>query len=380
MTTVVDPAALAAKLAPQVICSCTAKSVGPCHQRQYPNGPVTCAANCGEPLDPLLWKDGLHVGCTRPAPIPTQLTTTSQPGPCLDPYCANGAAPCGYTPNQHLEAHGVAAIIANDRSTGRIPAATFAAPAGPKVHPIKAELIEIIRWASSNAPRSLQRAIGPSEIGVDCMRRIAYRYTGARPVNTASDPWFSIVGTAVHDWLDTAINLWCGHVLGTQPGGRWTQEPRYLTEKRVTATADQHGVSGSCDLYDQERATVIDHKVVGATALKKYIDQGPSNQYRIQVHTYGKGYQQAGHPVREVAIAFYPRSGYLTDMHVWSEPFDESIADQALTRAATVRQLATVLPIGQIPAHPDQAACTWCPFFRGGMGPADQTGCPGPQS
>lgn len=335
MTTVVDPAALAAKLAPQVICSCTAKSVGGCHQRQYPNGPVGCAANCGEPLDPLLWKDGLHVGCTRPAPIPTQLTTTSQP-------------------------------------------ATFAAPAGPKVHPIKAELIEIIRWASSNAPRSLQRAIGPSEIGVDCMRRIAYRYTGARPVNTASDPWFSIVGTAVHDWLDTAINLWCGHVLGTQPGGRWTQEPRYLTEKRVTATADQHGVSGSCDLYDQERATVIDHKVVGATALRKYIDQGPSNQYRIQVHTYGKGYRQAGHPVREVAIAFYPRSGYLTDMHVWSEPFDESIADHALTRAATVRQLAAVLPIGQIPANPDQAACTWCPFYRPG-GPADGAGCPGPQ-
>lgn len=41
--------------------------------------------------------------------------------PCLDPYCANGPAACGFTPNQHMEFHGAAAIIEADRAAGRIP-------------------------------------------------------------------------------------------------------------------------------------------------------------------------------------------------------------------------------------------------------------------
>lgn len=316
-------------------CSCTPTAVCPGHRAQYPNGPVVCRAGCGEPLDPVLWPQGLHVGCTEPAPIPEQLVIPASASP-------------------------------------------FAAPAGPTTHPIKAELIDVIRWADANKPRSLQQNVGPSEVGVDCMRRLAYRYAGVKKCNEAADPWFATVGTAVHEWLDTAINLWCANA---QPeGSKYWAEPRYLTEERVriTVAGDQYGISGSCDLYDVERQTVIDHKVVGATALKKYVDKGPSNQYRTQVHLYGLGHEQAGRPVREVAIAFYPRSGYLTDMHVWSEPYDRTIAEQAIARAATIRQLAYNLPVALIPAHPDAAACTWCPFYRPG-GPADHTGCPGPQ-
>lgn len=295
---------------------------------------VACAANCGEPLDPSLWAHGLHVGCVRPAAIPEQPALTAGAG-------------------------------------------VFAAPAGPTAHPIKAELIDMVRWASANAPRSRQRAVGPSEIGVDCMRRLAYRYAGAEPVNGAADPWFAFVGTAVHENLAIAIDRYNAEVLGPPNGSRDYGQRRYWVEERVTAGADQHGVSGSCDLYDAERHVVIDHKVVGATALKKYINHGPSNQYRTQIHLYGLGHAQAGRPVREVAIAFYPRSGYLTDLHVWSEPYQPQVAHDALRRATTVRQLAAALPIGHIPAHPDQAACTWCPFYRPG-GPADTTGCPGP--
>lgn len=337
----VGPAALAAMLTPAPAAgldSCTPTTVCPQHQQQYPNGPVGCRANCGEHLAPLLWPHGLHAGCTEPAPIPGQLTITAP---------AAAASP-------------------------------FAAPAGPKTHPIKQELIDLIRWAAADAPRSRQVAVGPSEIGVDCMRRLAYRYTGTAACNTASDPWFSIVGTAVHDWLDIAINQYNAKVLGPPDGTREFAQRRYWTEERVTATADQHGVSGSCDLYDADRQTVIDHKVVGPTPLKKYRDSGPSNQYRIQVHLYGLGHAQAGRPVTEVAIAFYPRNGYLTDLHVWSEPYQPQIALDALGRAATVQQMAAVLPPALIPAHTDQAACTWCPFYRPG-GPADATGCPGPQ-
>lgn len=41
--------------------------------------------------------------------------------PCLDPYCGSTETPCGFTPNQHMEAHGADAIIEADRAAGRIP-------------------------------------------------------------------------------------------------------------------------------------------------------------------------------------------------------------------------------------------------------------------
>lgn len=295
---------------------CQPKFVCPDHKAQYPSGPPQCRANCGEPLDPVLWGDGLHIGCTEPTPTPL-----------------------------------------------------FAAPAGPTKHPLKDELIGIVRWAAANDPRTLQVALGPSDLGVDCMRRLAYGLSATAAVNDTADPWFAIVGKAVHEWLGTTIELFNAN------SGRPFEQRRYWVEERLRITSDQFGLSGSCDLYDADRATVIDHKVVGATALKKYIDKGPSNVYRTQVHLYGLGHIQAGRPVREVAIAFYPRSGYLSDMHVWSEPFDAQIALDALRRAATVQQLATVLPPDQIPASPDPAGCTWCDFYRPG-GPADATGCP----
>lgn len=258
------------------------------------------------------------------------------------------------------------------------PASPFTAPAGPPPpHPIKQELIGIIRWAEADKPRSRQTSLGPSEIGVDCLRRLGYRLTGTAAVNTVADPWFAIVGSAVHDWLDVAINQYNAKVLGPPNGGRIFEQRRYWTEQRVTISGDQFGLSGSCDLYDADRATVIDHKIVGASALKKYIEGGPSNQYRIQVQTYGLGWELAGRPVSEVAIAFYPRSGYLDDLHVWAEPYDPAVARNAISRATSVKQLAAVLPPNLIPAAPDPAACTWCPFYRPGL-PADTDGCPGP--
>ncbi len=314
--------------------NCKAGHVCLVHQADWPNGAPRCRA-CPEPLDPILWKQGLHVGCTEPAPIPT---------------VAVAPAP-----------------------------ASFAAPAGKRPdHPLKAELIDLIRWADSHAPRSQQTALGPSEIGVDCIRRLAYRLTNTAAANDTADPWFAIVGTAVHDWLAVAIDRWTAEIdFGPNAHHRTPDSRRFLIEERVTATTDQYGVSGSCDLYDQQRRTVVDHKVVGPTALKKYLDHGPSSQYRIQVHTYGYGHEAAGRPVDEVAIAFYPRSGYLTDLHVWSEPYDRQVAVDALNRAATIQTLATALPPALIPAVPDAAACCWCPFYRPG-GPADGTGCPGP--
>ncbi|MGI5178652.1 hypothetical protein ACQEVZ_20180 [Dactylosporangium sp. CA-152071] len=271
---------------------------------------------------------GLHIGCDEPVPLPATIAA---------------------------------------------PASPFVAPAGPPpAHPLKGELISMVRWFESNSPRSLQRQIGPSEIGVDCMRRIAYKLLGTQPANDTADPWFAFVGSSVHDGLAYAIDQYQRLVLS-----RTGENLRYLIENRVQVTLDENGINGSCDLFDRDLFRVVDHKIVGETALRKYREQGPSTVYRKQVHIYGLGWENAGYEVREVAIAFYPRSNYLDNLHVWAEPYDRQIALDALNRLDSIRQLAAALPPNLIPAQPDPAGCAWCDFYRPG-GPADATGCPGP--
>lgn len=61
--------------------------------------------------------------------------------------------------------------------------------------------VEAIRHAIANHPRSLQRAIGPSEVGIECDRRLAYKLLG-HPERDGGDGWLPTVGTGVHSWLE----------------------------------------------------------------------------------------------------------------------------------------------------------------------------------
>ena len=64
-----------------------------------------------------------------------------------------------------------------------------------------------ILHAASNAPRSRQREIGPSEVGEPCLRRLAYKVAGTEPTNDGGDPWRPVVGTAAHAWLADSLDL-----------------------------------------------------------------------------------------------------------------------------------------------------------------------------
>lgn len=109
---------------------------------------------------------------------------------------------------------------------------------------IAAELRDIVRDAAMNAPRQVQRHLGPSELGVECDRQVVHKLTGQPDTNHVVDPWPSIVGTAIHAWLDTTFT-------NAQPPGRW------LPERKVAPT-DEH--PGTADLYDARNFRVIDHK------------------------------------------------------------------------------------------------------------------------
>lgn len=247
-------------------------------------------------------------------------------------------------------------------------APTFAQPVNTADR-YAAELVSVIRAIADHHPRSRQHAVGPSEIGEPCLRRLAYRMLDWPKTNTGSDPWKPTVGTAVHAWLAAAFTA--QNVL--------TGRERWLVETRVQVTP---AISGSADLFDVDTATVTDWKVVGETSMNNYRRNGPSDRYRVQAHLYGKGFVNAGRNVDRVAICFLPQSGYLGGAHVWTEDYDETVADAALTRMERLLITLDSLDVEAVaanwalvvasPAH----HCTWCPYFVPGSVDLS-VGCPG---
>lgn len=215
------------------------------------------------------------------------------------------------------------------------------------------DLRAMVRAFDARAPRSQQRDLGPSQIGMGCVRCLARISIGIpRTGRVHDDPWCRILGTATHTWLDAAAVY--------ANGGVSASPVRWLSECRVHPHPELLPSGGRCDLYDTTTHTVLDHKVVGATPQRKYRAGGPSPQYRVQAHTYGLGLANAGYPVERVAIAFWLRGGRLSDLYVWSEAYDESVAHNALERYRTIRDQAraagpSILPL--LPADPDCWEC-----------------------
>ena len=224
-----------------------------------------------------------------------------------------------------------------------------------------------------NHPRSLQRAIGPSEIGAPCARQIAAKVVGAPAVNPGSDPLPAWLGTAGHAKLEEAFAADNARILATPTGldSRVVTDPvtgedagRWITERRVEVAP---GLAGTCDAYDRWTGTVIDHKFVGASSATTYRKQGPPEHYRVQAHLYGLGYRNAGYPVNRVAIWFIPRASTLAKAWVWSEPFDADVALKAVERLDHITTAVEGLSarenhaaLALIPSAPGN--CRFCPF------------------
>ncbi len=246
------------------------------------------------------------------------------------------------------------------------------APAGD--HPFKREIIKFVREFDASRPRSMQKHLGPSEIGSPCTRQLGMKLAGVAPVNETADPWFPIIGTAVHAWLATALDWYQYNRLGCTP-----DNPRFLIENRVHADSEGgYSTSGSTDVYDTLHDRVVDWKIVGTTTMRK-VKQGNTPeekigpQYHVQGMTYGKGWRQRGFKPREVMIAFLPRSNFLYNMQLVVVPFDESVADAAQLRLAAIDEARKLIDPHLLPA----GGCTvWCPFYRPNY-PLGPTSCPG---
>lgn len=231
------------------------------------------------------------------------------------------------------------------------------------------ELIHLIRAHIDRHPRGLQKALGPSDLGTPCTRRLGYALAGVEPVNPRGGAWRPTIGTAVHAWLEGAL---------TAHNDAHTVDRFYLEERVHVGDVGGVPITGSCDVYDRILATVVDWKVVGVTALKRYRKAGsPGDAYRRQVHLYGRGFRNAGLPVDHVSVLFLPNNGELSDAYHWTEPYDEALALDTLTRANGVASAVAAAGTAVLPLLPTaNAHCTYCPAFC-----ADSTdlavGCPG---
>lgn len=245
---------------------------------------------------------------------------------------------------------------------------TGTVPPDPQVESLKRDLTEVIRWADDNAARSQQVMLGPSELGVNCDRRIAYGVAGIPHVNHYTDPWPAIMGTAIHKWLEEAVNRF-QDAAGAQ---RWITE--YTVEPDPL-------VRGHLDLYDSWLPGPIDWKSLGTTKMQQWKREGPPLKHLQQVNLYGMGLLKKGLKVEKVALVGIPRAGWLDDMTPYVYDYDESLAQAALDRmyriAEEVMRLgADTRPelMSQIDAEPVKGDCQWCPWFRvRGDGP----GCEG---
>lgn len=238
------------------------------------------------------------------------------------------------------------------------------------------EVFGLVEQAIVGQPRSQQKRIGPSEIGVPCDRRLGYKLAGTPEVNRVGDvAWKPYVGTAVHEQM--------ANIMANAEIAGWDDDNHtecYKVEERV-CVGEINGVeiTGSCDLFQVWHGAVWDWKFTTRNKIREeYRPHGPGDQYRIQAHLYGRGWERAGYQVRTVGVIFMTRDGDFTDRHVWHEPYDRDIAIAALERASSIAlALESLGPEFTIPTLPTaDAYCRFCPWFKANTTP-DSRSCPG---
>lgn len=234
---------------------------------------------------------------------------------------------------------------------------------------LKEALIEIVDIAQRNSGRSKQVALGCSEVGQECELRLAYRMADMPAVHNGGDPWPAIVGTAIHAWMEQAVNDFQA-IHGIK---------RWLTEMAVFPSEI---VAGHTDLYDTENFVVLDYKFPSPDNFRKMKKDGPSEQYMTQVQLYGLGHERAGRPVKRVGIVALGRQGWLKDLWVHTVEYDRKVALDAVQRIFTLgaKMIALGLPDSgawqEVERSPSRL-CSWCPMWNRNESVPSAKGCPG---
>jgi len=179
-------------------------------------------------------------------------------------------------------------------------------------------ILQGIRDFQASRPRSLQKEVGPSQLGNPCDHCLAAALAGWEKGH--DDAWLPLIGTAVHELL-----------LGLSS----PFDAGWLLEHRVTVGQVRGvDVQGNLDAFHVESGTVVDLKIVGASTLNESRRHGSKLGYKRQINLYGRGLHQAGYAVNTVIIAYLPRnSPRLQDAFFDVQPYSENTALETLARA-----------------------------------------------
>lgn len=235
---------------------------------------------------------------------------------------------------------------------------------------LHAELLDKIKHHSTNAPRSLQKEIGPSEVGDPCERKLGFKMFNIeppmRPPSRNNDMWKANVGTAIHAYLEDVFG----------------NDPDYYTERRVTVGAwydgqKSHVLQGSTDLFHKPSGTVLDWKTTSVSMMEDYARGKLPEVYRTQIHLYGLGYENAGHDVKRVGLVFLPRDNDLnissSVLHV--EAYDRQVALDAIKRLEDIAARSGGTDFASLETA--SSYCTRCPWFSTGAKKPNEGRCPG---
>lgn len=207
-------------------------------------------------------------------------------------------------------------------------------------------LRELVYTGATTSERSLQSAVGISEIGGGCERQLAYKIAGAPPVNVEPDPLPSIVGTGFHLHMEKIFSR--------------LDRRRWLVETPVT----YRGIPGTCDLYDRRRRLVIDWKSTSKSKLRRLRSDGPPEQAQVQIQIYGAALRTLGEDPQRLALAYVPRDGSLDDLWVWSTTPDQGLVDHWVGRFEALVDLhAAGADPSQVDALPSRL-CGWCAHYN----------------
>lgn len=228
---------------------------------------------------------------------------------------------------------------------------TFVSPVKP-AKALSQQLSEIITDAGVWTPRSKQVVIGPSEMGHECSRRLAYKLLDWPKANEfSSSNWSAQVGSAIHHYLAEVFRKIEG----------------YEVEQRVNIRGN---ISGTIDLFDIARGIVIDWKTTSPAQMDRKRKEGASAQYQTQVQLYGYGKAQTGVTVNQVALVYLPTSGSIDEMHTELFDYDESVALKALERMDNIYEVLSMVDVennppmwAMIPNNPNRL-CNYCPYFQ----------------
>jgi hypothetical protein len=183
-------------------------------------------------------------------------------------------------------------------------------------------LVEILHAKENTRARSNQVQIGPSELG-GCRRKVYYRLHDQHPTNDNEMKLAAIMGTAIHAAIENAIAL-------ADPEGK-----KYLVEQEV----EWGDMKAHIDLWIPETGDVVDWKTVKKNNLSYF----PSTQQRWQVQVYGYLLEKSGKgKPTTVNLVAIPRDGDERDIKVHSEPYDPTIAEEALNWLAAIKETDSV--------------------------------------